>query len=74
MTVPALHIGGWYDIFLGGTLRNYLGMRAQGATPKPGRARNCSSVPGNTAPPEGLASLGTTTSGIVKLLTLLPDS
>jgi predicted acyl esterase len=22
MTVPALHIGGWYDIFLGGTLRN----------------------------------------------------
>jgi len=34
MTVPALHIGGWYDIFLGGTLRNYLGMRAQGATPE----------------------------------------
>jgi putative CocE/NonD family hydrolase len=34
MTVPALHIGGWHDIFLGGTLRNYLGMRAQGATPE----------------------------------------
>ena len=32
ITVPALNIGGWYDIFLGGTLRNYLGMRAQGAT------------------------------------------
>ena len=31
MTVPALNIGGWYDIFLGGTLRNYLGMRVQGA-------------------------------------------
>src|SRR5207245_535029 len=29
--VPALHIGGWYDIFLGGTLRNYIGIRAQGA-------------------------------------------
>lgn len=32
MTVPALNIGGWYDIFLGGTIRNYLGMREQGAT------------------------------------------
>src|SRR5713101_4892260 len=32
ITVPALNIGGWYDIFLGGTLRNYRGMRAQGAT------------------------------------------
>lgn len=32
ITIPALNIGGWYDIFLGGTLRNYLGMREQGAT------------------------------------------
>ena len=31
--VPALNIGGWYDIFLGGTLRNYIGMGARGATP-----------------------------------------
>jgi putative CocE/NonD family hydrolase len=30
--VPALHIGGWYDIFLGGTLRNYMGIKAHGAT------------------------------------------
>lgn len=30
--VPALNVGGWYDIFLGGTLRNYLGMRQRGAT------------------------------------------
>ena len=29
--VPALHIGGWYDIFLGGTLRNYEGIKAHGA-------------------------------------------
>ena len=29
--VPALNIGGWYDIFQGGTIRNYLGMRARGA-------------------------------------------
>ena len=32
ITVPALNIGGWYDIFLGGTIRNYLGMREKGAS------------------------------------------
>ena len=30
LNVPAYHIGGWYDIFLGGTIRNYLGMREKG--------------------------------------------
>ncbi len=30
--VPAYNIGGWYDIFLGGTIRNYLGMREHSAT------------------------------------------
>ena len=30
VTVPALNVGGWYDIFLGGTLRNYLGMCQHG--------------------------------------------
>ncbi len=28
--VAALHIGGWYDIFLEGTLRNFAGMRKHG--------------------------------------------
>lgn len=28
--IPMLHIGGWYDIFLNGTLRNFNAMRAQG--------------------------------------------
>jgi putative CocE/NonD family hydrolase len=32
ITTPALNIGGWYDIFLGGTIANYLGMREKGAT------------------------------------------
>lgn len=32
VAVPALNIGGWYDIFLGGTIRNYLGMRQSGGT------------------------------------------
>ncbi|HEY8584697.1 MAG TPA: CocE/NonD family hydrolase, partial [Capillimicrobium sp.] len=30
--VPALHIGGWSDIFIDGTLRNYAGLRAHAAT------------------------------------------
>ena len=29
ITTPALHIGGWHDIFLLGTLRNFAGMRKQ---------------------------------------------
>ncbi len=32
--VPACNVGGWYDIFLGGTLRNYLSMCEYGATPE----------------------------------------
>ncbi|MGA2136929.1 MAG: CocE/NonD family hydrolase [Bryobacteraceae bacterium] len=28
MNIKALHSGGWHDIFLKGTLRNYIGMRA----------------------------------------------
>jgi putative CocE/NonD family hydrolase len=30
--VPALHIGGWYDIFLDGTIRNYMGIKAHGGS------------------------------------------
>lgn len=29
--VPALHIAGWYDIFLDGTIRNFLGIRQAGS-------------------------------------------
>ena len=32
VAVPALNIGGWYDIFLDGTLRNFTGVREKGAT------------------------------------------
>lgn len=30
LDVPVLHIGGWYDVFLNGTLRNFAGMRQHG--------------------------------------------
>jgi putative CocE/NonD family hydrolase len=32
ITVPALNIGGWYDIFLGPTLQNYTGMKQRGGS------------------------------------------
>ena len=32
ITVPAYNFGGWYDIFLGGTIRNYERMSVMGAT------------------------------------------
>jgi putative CocE/NonD family hydrolase len=32
IAVPMLNVGGWYDIFNGGTLRNYMGAKAHGAT------------------------------------------
>src|SRR5215471_7584662 len=32
ITVPVYSVGAWYDIFLGGTLRNYLGIKAHGGS------------------------------------------
>ncbi|HKR83969.1 MAG TPA: CocE/NonD family hydrolase [Terriglobales bacterium] len=32
IAVPSLQVGGWYDIFSIGTLRNYIGVKAHGAT------------------------------------------
>ncbi len=40
--VPTLNFGGWYDIFAGGTVRNYVGMRAKA----PGNGRNARLVMG----------------------------
>ena len=32
ITTPALNVGGWYDVFMGGSIRNYTQMRKHGAT------------------------------------------
>jgi len=32
IAVPMLQVGAWYDIFSGGTLRNYMGVKARGST------------------------------------------
>ena len=34
ITVPALHIGGWWDIFATGTVANFTGLRAAGDAPQ----------------------------------------
>ena len=34
LAVPAFHIGGWFDIFLAGTLRNFQGLAAAGRAPQ----------------------------------------
>jgi putative CocE/NonD family hydrolase len=39
VAVPSLNIGGWYDLFLGGTLANYTGMRARGGSDAARRPR-----------------------------------
>jgi len=36
---PTYNTGGWYDIFLAGTIRNYQEMRAKGATPEARQSR-----------------------------------
>ena len=32
--IPAFNMGGWYDVFLEGTLNNFIGMRSQGKSEK----------------------------------------
>ena len=32
--VPALHVGGWYDVFVDGTLTNWAGLRLAGHAPQ----------------------------------------
>ncbi len=34
IAVPAIHIGGWYDIFVEGTIRNFVGLSRGAATPE----------------------------------------
>ena len=48
VTVPACNVGGWYDIFLGGTIRNYLGMRERGGSPDARQGQEA--YPGAVAP------------------------
>ena len=39
--VPASMVGGWYDVFLKGTLENFLRMRETGGSERAGRHSGC---------------------------------
>jgi uncharacterized protein len=38
--IPALHVAAWYDLFLGGSLRNYIGLKAGAATEEARRGQH----------------------------------
>src|SRR5207245_11134315 len=39
LNLPALHVGGWYDLNVNGTIANYVGMTAHAATEEARRAQ-----------------------------------
>jgi uncharacterized protein len=47
--VPALHVGAWYDLFLGGSLRNYQGIKAYGGSEEARRGQQLMIVVGGHA-------------------------
>jgi len=49
ITVPVFNIGGWYDIFLGGTLRNYMGIRDHGGSEAARKGQRLMIIPGGHA-------------------------
>jgi putative CocE/NonD family hydrolase len=49
ITVPALHIAAWYDIFLGGSLRNYSGIKARGGSEEARRGQRLLVIVGGHA-------------------------
>jgi hypothetical protein len=51
ITVPALHIAAWYDIFLGGSLRNYLGIKEHGGSEEARRGQRLLVTVGGHAGP-----------------------
>jgi hypothetical protein len=51
ITIPIFHVGAWYDIFLGGTLRNYLGIKAHGGSEEARRGQHLMVITGGHAGP-----------------------
>ena len=70
ITIPAFNVGGWYDIFLGGTIRNFTRMQEMGATEEARRGQRLSigpwvhgSLPAHTA---GAYNFGTRAAAIAQ--------
>jgi putative CocE/NonD family hydrolase len=51
VTVPAFHLGGWHDVFLGGTLRNFTGMKKTGGSARARSAQRLIVGPWAHCPP-----------------------
>ena len=49
INVPALHVAAWYDLFLGGSLRNYEGLKAHAATEQARRGQRLMVIVGGHA-------------------------
>ena len=49
INIPALHVAAWYDLFLGGSLRNYEGIKAHGATEQARRGQRLLVIVGGHA-------------------------
>ena len=49
INVPALHVAAWYDLFLGGSLRNYEGLKAHAATDQARRGQRLMVIVGGHA-------------------------
>lgn len=47
--VPALHVGAWYDLFLDGTLKNYIGIKAKGGSTAARQGQRLVVIPGGHA-------------------------
>jgi hypothetical protein len=49
ITVPIFHLAAWYDIFLGGSLRNYVGIKARGGSEEARRGQRLMVITGGHA-------------------------
>ncbi len=49
ITVPALTVAGWYDLFQGGSLRNYVGLKERAGTEAARRGQRLLIIPGGHA-------------------------
>jgi uncharacterized protein len=49
INVPALHVAAWYDLFLGGSLRNYEGLKTHAATEQARRGQRLMVIVGGHA-------------------------
>ncbi len=47
--VPALHVGAWYDLFMPGALRNYVGIKTRGGSEAARRGQRLLILPGGHA-------------------------